>query len=248
MEINNLGKKRKRTPPNYGSDKKQKVSHSQNFKLIMKGLSKNKDVRLLLSSGHYLTVGKSTCLKGITIKELLGSGNFGTVNIGCIDGRCNFAVKIQVLNSIHNITEFKKETKISKIAGKIGTGPEVITTNVCKGMYENENVDVGIIVSKKWDSTLKSYLKTHSFQSISKRIIKKLKKKIEKLHEQKILHNDMKSDNIVVNVVNDKIVDIALIDFGFSIFFHEKGFKNTDIDFTVIKAYDEGLENPDAYY
>lgn len=64
--------------------------------------------------------------------------------------------------------------------------------------------------------SLLGYLREKGFPSklIVKKIIKDCLKGLIYMHDNGIMHRDLKLDNIMVNTINDEISDVRIIDFG----------------------------------
>lgn len=61
--------------------------------------------------------------------------------------------------------------------------------------------------------TLTDFLSTHPSKSVRKRLLSEILEAVEYLHKKGLLHNDLKTDNIIVSTIGNHI---RIIDFGYS--------------------------------
>lgn len=160
-------------------------------------------------------------LKNYYLKELIGSGTAGLVYsaVNQTDSK-NYAIKLENLyidkNSLKNINnyenvknniyqEFYKEVNITKVFNDNNIGPKFFDS------WINNELEIGIIVTELWDTTLKLY----NSCNIPENIINKLRQEIEKIHSIGYIHYDIKKDNILIKINdNDEITDITITDFN----------------------------------
>ena len=71
-------------------------------------------------------------------------------------------------------------------------------------------------MTKKFDSTLFDFLKSNSDLEITKRfgILTKVAETVQALHQNRVIHMDLKSQNIYVDFEQEKINDLVIADFG----------------------------------
>jgi len=177
-----------------------KISSNQNLLYSPKDEITINDVKKMLGN-------QTKCLTGYEIKKILGQGSYGTVVDSCIDGDCNYAVKI--MNSDEN---FQLEVDVATKMYNNGIGPKIYDIWECD--------DIAIIVYDKWDMDLDRYFQMFPTKRLSKHIIDKLEKDINKLHsigpkDNYLVHFDLLPKNILVKLdKNNNIVDITMTDFG----------------------------------
>jgi tRNA A-37 threonylcarbamoyl transferase component Bud32 len=158
--------------------------------------------RITRKDGHAIKVAK-VCLSGYTLNKYLAEGTYGVVYKACnIDGNCNYVIKVQEFTYDHQIDEFKREANLSIMLNEYDIGSKVVGAWMCGS-------DRGFIVSELWDGDLKDN------ECISKPLVAKLKKQIEKLHSLDLVHGDILPKNILVKRdKNGKVTDVTLTDFG----------------------------------
>lgn len=83
-----------------------------------------------------------------------------------------------------------------------------------------ENIDIQCITMPNYGISLKEYLKIKKIDDLKiQNIYLNLLNSLEFLHSNKIIHNDLKLSNIIIDINNDN--NITLIDFGLSSFNNE---------------------------
>lgn len=105
-----------------------------------------------------------------------------------------------------SIDEFNHELNQLKHLYKYKLSPKVFKSFICN-KYE---VHYGFIVMEKYDCSLKQIFKKRAIKHEEEKIIYKM---ISKLHENKIVHRDMKPSNIGVNLNDEgKIIESCFFD------------------------------------
>ena len=162
-----------------------------------------------------------TCFKHYHLKELIGSGTCGLVYTAINTLNLNYyAIKLQNLylhkkdfinidnyniakNNIYQ--EFHTEANITKLFDSYGIGPKFYDS------WTNNELEIGIIVTELWDTTLEDY----NLSILPEKIISKLRYQIESIHNIGYIHYDIKKQNILINLNNnDEIIDITITDYG----------------------------------
>jgi len=195
------------------------------------------------------------CLQGYEVSNFIGGGFFGVVLQGCIQSDCSYAIKIQEILAHHTaMTPVKFESNVTKRASELGVTPKFIEYIECTGTRASDGspVKLGIIVTEKWDTDLDTFVNskrplTGAFQRyVPSWVIDKLEKQVDILHKNNIIHNDMRSSNVVLRLSEDNtITDVALVDFGLARvngkgWAGQKNDYNADDDYKLVKYYREG--------
>lgn len=73
-------------------------------------------------------------------------------------------------------------------------------------------------IYERWDSDLSAYVKRdiHRFYDIDNAVMLKFVERIRRLHQRQVVHLDLMPKNILVRVVDDKVQDMVMTDFGFA--------------------------------
>jgi serine/threonine protein kinase len=162
-----------------------------------------------------------TYFQGYSLKKLIGTGNYGLVYSAINVSNLNYyAIKLQNLyinakefsdtsyyNKIRDIInqEFLKEAIITRLFDAHNIGPKFFDS------WINHDLEIGIIITELWDSTLESY----NLYDISRKIACKLRDQIETIHDLGYIHYDIKKENILIKVnKNNEITDITITDYG----------------------------------
>ena len=143
------------------------------------------------------------------INELLGCGGMSRVYSAydIIDDR-TVAIKIlkdEFLNNRDFIRRFKNESKAIAVISH----PNVVKVS---------DVSFGdliqyIVMEYVEGVTLTDFLATCPSFSVRKRLLSEILEAVEYLHKKGLLHNDLKTDNIIVSTIGNHI---RIIDFGYS--------------------------------
>jgi hypothetical protein len=150
--------------------------------------------------------------KGATIGRLLGKGSFGSVFEAILPNGRVVALKVIELGSISNseaeMAALKNEiTLLSRFKNK-----NIVRLEGC--VEDKENNKMCIYMEYVAGGTLNSFMK--KFNKLSKDIIRmwtvQILSGVAYLHENNVVHRDIKGDNILVG--NDGVVKLA--DFGCS--------------------------------
>ena len=123
--------------------------------------------------------------------------------------------------SIKYETKFKNEAEINKIASDLGVSPKFYNAFICSNVLPIPEtfllIDLGFIVTDKWDIILSDYFEKYN-KSLPEHIINLMKEKLRKLHSARIAHRDLHEGNIILKLdKQNNPIDIAFIDFGQSI-------------------------------
>lgn len=158
-----------------------------------------------------------SCLKGYEINNILGSGGYGSVYIGKkLNDNNIYAIKFVnlkpsfdrkqnpkkwELDYTHNKNTFKAESDLTKLFSDNKIGVQFYGSWIC------DSVQIGIIVTEKWDSSIYPLFKKAYIDEINT-----LKLKLET--EPKKLNKDEKNKiqnriNILQNYVNSLVYDIC---------------------------------------
>lgn len=114
--------------------------------------------------------------------------------------------------------EFEKECEILRQMSDLGVCPRFLDSWIEEG--------VGFLATEKWDISLWEYISNnklrhqqhHTGYPLSKKLISKLGKLIDKMHEAGFVHGDIMEKNIMLRLdLNGSPYDICLTDFGLTI-------------------------------
>jgi serine/threonine protein kinase len=144
----------------------------------------------------------------------IGQGSEGTVYLACCDNYCDYIIKFYDFSNPDQVITpafFEKEVQDLLLISELNIGPKIYGA----GIFEYEGNDFGIIVMEHFEVTLNVYLNQLSSSNITdKKIYDRLKRDISDiidiLHKHKICHNDLHTDNIMLNYNKQ----LRLIDFG----------------------------------
>lgn len=170
----------------------------------------------------------------------LGQGNFGYVFEACIGTDCTYAVKVQDITGISDLSKIESTVEISRMVGEAGIGPRIYDALICNdpevffredesnglsleieaapGYTYYPDILVGtylfIVMEKLVGSTLDQYLAAgNGLESVFDSIVST----IDSLHALGVIHRDLKADNIFIDL--DRRV--RLLDFGASQYYPE---------------------------
>jgi len=148
------------------------------------------------------------------IKEVIGKGKFGVVNLG-IHRKTGQQVAIKILNKQNIKTLEDKEL----VQIEIGILKLCHHPNIVRLLDHLENIDYIYIVTEYIEGgTLGQYFKKKKFNFSERQamiIMSQLASGVKYLHQYGIVHRDLKPDNIMITQQNDFGV-IKIMDFGLS--------------------------------
>ena len=166
-------------------------------------------------------------IEDLTLVKLLGKGSFGEVYLSKIKGKSqNFATK-KIEREIADRPDFKKylENEINLL--KNFNHPNIIKLEGIKTSTNNYYIIMEYINGGPLSDCLKKYMQLYK-KAFPEEIVQYLMKQIIEglyyLHKQKIIHRDLKLDNIMVNFdseqdkqnLNMMKAKIKIIDFDFA--------------------------------
>lgn len=113
------------------------------------------------------------------------------------------------------IKEFSRESNFCIMADQSKIGVKVLAVkrkSIC-----------GLLVTEPWDLTLADFLHNnlHKFSNNHERLTRNLKRILKTLREHRIVHCDLLPKNLVCRIEGNLLTDLALIDFGLSVFARE---------------------------
>ena len=158
--------------------------------------------------------------KRYNLYEKLGNGKFGSVYKGKhYKNNTNVAIKFENIQS--NIKLLRNETTILKYLY------ERDTRNIPAVHWFGTYRENTCLVMSLYDCSLYDYIITKEKLSISKinSIIYQLVNILNSIHDNGVIHRDIKPQNIMV-----KVGELYLIDFGFSTFFIDDEGEHVDDD------------------
>lgn len=173
----------------------------------------------------------------------LGEGYQGSVyklnNSNC--------VKIEISNfNSYAIENFNNEYYISKLCGKYNISPKIYKKKIFYNKFNSKLIK--LIYMEYIDGlTLYDFIEKYK-PSIKKieNINRIINKKINILHKIGFLHQDLHKGNIMIHNNKNKIINIYIIDFGFSekinnrnriIFENNYGYKQNLLNYFIYKKY-----------
>lgn len=158
--------------------------------------------------------------------KYLNSGAHGVVYLICEDNdqnKCHYVLKI-----MHPVLRMKdddivREMKIATEMGTLGIGPKVLTTFNCEGEIsygDNEwyQTMLYFIVMEKMDMNLNEYEEKcpDQFATNQSSIKDQINKLLRDVKKSGYIYKSFHYNNIMVNVSGCDIVDMKIIDFGFT--------------------------------
>ena len=176
-----------------------------------------------------LVLGES-CLSGLRIQKLLGSGAHGVVYAACdLKRRCHYAVKVQLLQNRYAIHDFAVEVAFTKLASIHEFGPRLYVEHVCpatclpnglvcvakqkappgpRRRRSSAGIKVGIVVMEQYTVPYGKMAVPRPYRQLMARLVA--------AHKQSIVHSDLMPGNVMVK---DGDV-VKLIDWGLSFSYH----------------------------
>ena len=171
----------------------------------------------------------NTRIEDITLLNVLGKGSFGTVFLSKKDGKnCYFATK-QIDRALADKPSYQKYFKNELIILQNLKHPNIVHLEDLKIDNKYYYIVMEYINGGSLTDCLKEYQKRNNGKSFPEEIVQYLMRQIvsaiKYIHEQKIIHRDLKLDNIMVsfnneydkNICNMLNSTIKIIDFGFAI-------------------------------
>jgi tRNA A-37 threonylcarbamoyl transferase component Bud32 len=159
------------------------------------------------------TKKKDVCFKEYTKEKELGSGFFGKTYLASkLDAK--YAIKVQNISSNQEIKMVKNEAKLAKKGSDLGISPKIYDSFFCLNKGAKDTLKFFIIQEYMNEGDLKSWLKKGN--TISPKMKKKLIKKIEIMHQNQIVHNDLHTGNIFVKQQQNGEMELFIGDFGIS--------------------------------
>jgi serine/threonine protein kinase len=190
-------------------------------------------MRIFVFVNNYLP---DECFRGFTQENKIGSGQQGAVFLSCKKDNtddCNYVCKLVGLGDENKILHFNNEVNIQrKMFSKYNAAMEIIDAyEIHKVFPVIGQLNVGIIIMRKAEGDLENYLFKHYLEDNTDIITSQIIYLLDCLKDAKVMHRDLKLDNILVNTSEGEI-KLFLTDFNLS-----KDF--TDPDFREMK----GIEN-----
>lgn len=159
------------------------------------------------------TKKRDVCFKDYTKEKEIGSGFFGTIYLASkLDAK--YAIKVQKINLEYDINRVKKEAKMAKKASELGISPKIYDSFFCLDKGDNNTLKFFIIQEYMNEGDLKSWLKKGN--KISSKMKKNLIKKLEIMHQNKMIHNDLHTGNIFVKQKQNGEFELFIGDYGIS--------------------------------
>jgi tRNA A-37 threonylcarbamoyl transferase component Bud32 len=130
----------------------------------------------------------------------------------------NICVKAEISNlNSYTVEDFNNEYYISKLCGKYNISPKIYKKKIFYNKFNSKLIKL-IYMEYIKGLTLNDFIEkykpsTKKIENINKII----NKKINILHKLGFLHQDLHKGNIMIHNNKNKIINIYIIDFGFSI-------------------------------
>lgn len=159
--------------------------------------------------------GKYKCFGDYKVINQLGAGAFGSVYL-VEKGNKKYAIKNQFIKDTmwtsrtENIKQIKNEIEISIKMGKKNIGPKIYDYYMCDVDFDKTTVI--IVMEYMNEGTLSNWLVNNK---LTKKHKEQINDKIEKMHNENILHLDIHDENIFVSKKGSKI-EFFIGDFGLS--------------------------------
>ena len=155
--------------------------------------------------------------RGFEVIKKIAKGAFGRVYKGKAQNGEFCAMKFVDLNDEATHKGVVLEFELANMLSSCGVGPKVL------GYWRIPSVDMALLVTDLWSTTLEGYLHDNKIKKPSKKIMKKLQKQLQGMHDTDHVHLDLHSGNVLLRLnEKNKVVDVALADFGKAT--HKKGF------------------------
>ena len=151
---------------------------------------------------------KDACFKIFKKEKLLGKGGYGQTYLAS-KGNFKYAVKVQEITNIE-ISDLKKEIKLTKKMGKLGVGPKLYDYYICKEDNKNK-----LFMVMEYMSGGDLYNWLGDGNKLTAKLKKDARKKLKIMHDNGIIHNDLHEGNIFIQNKNNK-PELFIGDFGIS--------------------------------
>ena len=171
----------------------------------------------------------NTRIQDITLLNVLGKGSFGTVYLSKKDGKNVYFSTKQIDRTMADKPSFQKYFKNELTILSSLRHPNIVHLEDVKADTKYYYIVMEYINGGSLTDCLKKYQSKNNGKSFSEEIVQYLMKQIvgalKYIHSQKIIHRDLKLDNIMVsfnneydkNNLNMMRATIKIIDFGFAI-------------------------------
>lgn len=188
-------------------------------KILDLGVQKIVYVAPEIQSKMNVSNSNSKCEKNVIKKKLLGEGHYGKVYIGCLKETCQYVLKYQTIHKdIRELTfwnEVSSHVYVNEHAPKVT--PKIYAAWECK----QNGFRFGVSLLEKMDGSLEDLLDEDDAIVSSTDLYKQIQEHLTALRKIKVLHNDLKIDNILYNKKGDKYL-FKFADWGLSVIFNQK--------------------------
>jgi tRNA A-37 threonylcarbamoyl transferase component Bud32 len=236
---------------------KQQNNKLQLTKNIIAGVLKN--VRLLtrrltsVKIPNYIPLDKNdinSCIKAeYNVKNKLessGSGAFGdvfktkgkkysyAVKVIDIDKQDDDAIWFNKGKPKDKLTDIETEAEITKKMGDLGIGPKLYDVYHCD---DNNKPKYYFVMQYMNQGSLDSYMEKNKLKTLKPQLINSIISKLQKMHDNGYIHNDLHSGNILVNKKKNGTLEFYISDFGLSENSKKQVQNDQESELILIKKY-----------
>jgi tRNA A-37 threonylcarbamoyl transferase component Bud32 len=178
--------------------------------------------------------------------EESGSGAFGDV-IKTKGKKYTYAVKVINIDKdednpwdnpwdrgMDKLTEIETEAEITRKMGEIGIGPKLFDVYYCNNDGKPKYY---FVLEYMNQGSLQSYLQKKNLKKLPPLDNKKLLNKLQKMHDNGYIHNDLHSGNVLINKNANGSLDFYISDFGLSNNIHTETKLSQDKELKKFKSY-----------
>jgi len=173
-----------------------------------RGAKKRRTVQIGVKKALVTLMASCLSDRGVKLQRMLAFGADGSVYASCIKNKCTYVAKIVVKNN----RTIPQGYKIAQIASKIGITAPVYDRYMCPIVTDAITKAKGyvhILISQRFAEDLKKYVQDGKQLTVDD--AQRLLSCVERMHDAKIFHTDLKPDNI--GVVSNLDSRFWIIDF-----------------------------------
>lgn len=158
----------------------------------------------------------SDIIKNSKVINKIGKGTFGSIYLYELPNGERVAVKESITNNTNNYNNVGYTKDFIRELDSLIKFRPMINVITLKGACFDLNSDKGYILMEKMDTDLRKWIKASSFDEriiYIEQFIKQIIGTLGIMHKIGFVHNDIKSNNILLNKSGEKII-FKLADFG----------------------------------